>query len=168
MTFKDGADIVSTLNLSKDAVLSTSGNADSSYAIGTLTGNGEVNVTTGNLQIDNNAALNNLVNDGKTNIGGTLAAINNITNTNELTVNGKVSAKDVTNSGTLTLKNGAELEDIVNSGNAYITGKTSAENITNNEGNIFNAEGDVNAQNITNKGDMDICLLYTSPSPRDA
>lgn len=85
-----------------------------------------------------------------------LAAANNITNTNELTVNGKLSAKDVTNSGTLTLKNGAELEDIVNSGNAYITGKTSAENITNNEGNIFNAEGDVNAQNITNKGDMDI------------
>ena len=156
LTFKDGADIVSTLNLSNGAVLSTSGNADSSYAIGTLTGNGEVNVTTGSLQIDNNAALNNLANDGKTNIGGTLAAANNITNTNELTVNGKVSAKDVTNSGTLTLKNGAELEDIVNSGNAYITGKTSAENITNNEGNIFNAEGDVNAQNITNKGDMDI------------
>ena len=156
LTFKDGADIVSTLNLSNGAVLSTSGNADSSYAIGTLTGNGEVNVTTGSLQIDNNAALNNLANDGKTNIGGTLAAANNITNTNELTVNGKLSAKDVTNSGTLTLKNGAELEDIVNSGNAYITGKTSAENITNNEGNIFNAEGDVNAQNITNKGDMDI------------
>ena len=156
LTFKDGADIVSTLNLSNGAVLSTSGNADSSYAIGTLTGNGEVNVTTGSLQIDNNAALNNLSNDGKTNIGGTLTAANNITNTNELTVNGKLSAKDVTNSGTLTLKNGAELEDIVNSGNAYITGKTSAENITNNEGNIFNAEGDVNAQNITNKGDMDI------------
>ena len=44
----------------------------------------------------------------------------------------------------------------VNNGSAYITGSTIANNITNNEEKIFNITGDVIAQNINNKGDMDI------------
>ena len=115
------------------------------------------NITTSKtLDVTGSVSAANLTNEGSVSVGGPLTVSGDVSNTNSITVVGKVIAEDVTNSGILTFRNGADINDFINNGSAYITGSTSANNITNNEEKIFNITGDVIAQNITNKGDMDI------------
>ena len=157
LTFTDGADIENILNLAELSTLTTGEAADSNYAIGTLTGNGDVNIKAGNLLVDNSADLNKLTNSGNISVGETLTTADNISNSGTLTVSGKTKTQDIENSGIVTLKNGVEAKNIINNGKSYITGLTNVENnITNNEDDIFNTNGNVQAKNITNNGDMDI------------
>ena len=106
-------------------------------------------------------------------------------NSNELTVLGYADLNSAVNSGTLTLNNGAEITSFTNTKNAVIYNGLNADYIK-NEGTIALSNGtdrvgdilnnsQINITNsaftldntITGTGNINICLLYTSPSPRD-
>ena len=158
LTLNDGTDIKGTLNVSNNALISSSTDPDATYSLGALTGNGDMNISAGHLTIVNNAEIHDFINNGISEIKGTLTNTGDISNLNSLTVNGKVTAGNVinANNSTLTFKGGADVNDFTNDGDVYITGNLTANDILNNENTVFNVTGNVNAANITNLGDMDI------------
>ena len=166
LTFDDGANINSTLNLASDAVLNTTGSADSTFSAGSITGGGNVFITNGALTVKNNAQLNSLKNTASVSILGDLNAAGNITSSGLLGVTGSVSAGTFSNTGVTTISGNLETQNnLENTSEMTVEGKVLSGNFTNsgtaiikggaetkdfiNDGTTY-ITGDLSAKDITN------------------
>ncbi|MBD5403188.1 hypothetical protein HDR58_10410, partial [bacterium] len=184
LTLVNGADIEGVLNASSGSTILVSGSGTDRYGIGRLTGNGDVEVTGGNLTIRNKASLHNLTNSGTTTIEGTLVATGDILNNSNsnLTINGNTKAENVTNKGDMDVLGSLVVDEkLYNSGTLDIAGKLQANEVENDNGTINVEEnatldvagdlttnedittsgnlwvvGDITAKNLTNEGDLSV------------
>ena len=107
------------------------------------------------LTFKNNAEIQNLTNDGSATIEGSLNATGNIVNNNELTVNNKVTAKNINNTKTLNFKNGTEVKEFTNSGTADIVNGLNSNNII-NSATLNLSAGAINVDTISNTSVINI------------
>ena len=175
LTFADGASISNELNLSDGAELKTTGDENSVYSIGVLTGNGDVNLSTGNLTVNRGASLHDLtiLNNASGRFLENLTAAGDISNEGSLNVLGNASGVNFTNNGTAEIGGNAAMSgnvlstgilnvtgnlsgvDITNEGTATVSGNVTAAGIFENT-NSMTVYGQLTSQDFTNSGVINI------------